>query len=193
MYRRRSGLNFGRQKKKVNVPLLKEAAVWTAEILIVMLIAVTMVYFGGMRTSVVGQSMSETLNNGDEVLVNRFTYILTDPKPNDIIVFLPNGNEKSHYYVKRVIAVPGDTILIQNGEVYVNGEPFAEEVDVSAMEDAGLAAEEMTLGNDEYFVLGDNRNNSEDSRYANIGNIKKEYIIGKAWFRITSWSNFGFL
>lgn len=193
MYRRRSGLNFGRQKKKVNVPLLKEAAVWTAEILIVMLIAVTMVYFGGMRTSVVGQSMSETLNNGDEVLVNRFTYILTDPKPNDIIVFLPNGNEKSHYYVKRVIAVPGDTILIQNGEVYVNGEPFTEEVDVSAMEDAGLATEEMTLGNDEYFVLGDNRNNSEDSRYANIGNIKKEYIIGKAWFRITSWSNFGFL
>ena len=193
MYRRRSGLNFGRQKKKVNVPLLKEAAVWTAEILIAMLIAVTMVYFGGMRTSVVGQSMSETLNNGDEVLVNRFTYILTDPKPNDIIVFLPNGNEKSHYYVKRVIAVPGDTILIQNGEVYVNGEPFTEEVDVSAMEDAGLAAEEMTLGNDEYFVLGDNRNNSEDSRYANIGNIKKEYIIGKAWFRITSWSDFGFL
>lgn len=193
MYRRRSGLNFGRQKKKVNVPLLKEAAVWTAEILIVMLIAVTMVYFGGMRTSVVGQSMSETLNNGDEVLVNRFTYILTDPKPNDIIVFLPNGNEKSHYYVKRVIAVPGDTILIQNGEVYVNGEPFTEEVDVSAMEDAGLATEEMTLGNDEYFVLGDNRNNSEDSRYANIGNIKKEYIIGKAWFRITSWSDFGFL
>ena len=193
MYRRRSGLNFGRQKKKVNVSLLKEAAVWTVEILIVMLIAVTMVYFGGMRTSVVGQSMSETLNNGDEVLVNRFTYILTDPKPNDIIVFLPNGNEKSHYYVKRVIAVPGDTILIQNGEVYVNGEPFTEEVDVSAMEDAGLAAEEMTLGNDEYFVLGDNRNNSEDSRYANIGNIKKEYIIGKAWFRITSWSDFGFL
>ena len=95
--------------------------------------------------------------------------------------------------MKRVIAVPGDTILIQNGEVYVNGEPFTEEVDVSAMEDAGLATEEMTLGNDEYFVLGDNRNNSEDSRYANIGNIKKEYIIGKAWFRITSWSNFGFL
>ncbi len=193
MYRRRSGLNFGRQKKKVNVPLLKEAAVWIVEILIVMLIAVTMVYFGGIRTSVVGQSMSETLNNGDEVLVNRFTYILTDPKPNDIIVFLPNGNEKSHYYVKRVIAVPGDTVLIQNGEVYVNGEPFAEEVDVSAIEDAGLAGEEMTLGNDEYFVLGDNRNNSEDSRYANIGNIKKEYIIGKAWFRITSWSDFGFL
>lgn len=193
MYRRRSGLNFGRRKKKMNVPLLKEAAVWTIEILIVMMIAITLVYFGGMRTSVVGQSMSETLNNGDEVLVNRFTYILTDPKPNDIIVFLPNGNEKSHYYVKRVIAVPGDTVLIQDGEVYVNGEPFEEEVDVSAIEDAGLASEEMTLGNNEYFVLGDNRNNSEDSRYANIGNIKKEYIIGKAWFRITSWSNFGFL
>lgn len=193
MRRYRSGLNFGRQKRKVNVPLLKEVAVWAGEILIVMLMAVTLVYFAGMRTSVVGQSMAETLNSGDEILVNRFTYLLSDPKQNDIVVFLPNGNEKSHYYVKRVIAVPGDTVLIENGEVYVNGELFQEEVDVSSIEDAGLAAEQITLEKDEYFVLGDNRNNSEDSRYANIGNIKKEYIIGKAWFRITSWSNFGFL
>ncbi|MGN0350378.1 MAG: signal peptidase I [Roseburia sp.] len=193
MRRHRSGLNFGRQKRKVNVPLLKEVAVWAGEILIVMLMAITLVYFAGMRTSVVGQSMAETLSSGDEILVNRFTYLLTDPKQNDIIVFLPNGNEKSHYYVKRVIAVPGDTVLIEKGEVYVNGELFQEEIDVSSIEDAGLASEQITLGNDEYFVLGDNRNNSEDSRYANIGNIKKEYIIGKAWFRITSWSDFGFI
>ena len=106
---------------------------------------------------------------------------------------LPNGNEKSHYYIKRVIAVPGDTLQIKNGEVYVNGELFAEDVDVAQMEDAGLAAEEVTLGEDEYFVLGDNRNNSEDSRYANIGNIKKEYIIGKVWFRVTPFKDFGFL
>ena len=108
----------------------------------------------------------------------------TCDKANDIIVFLPNGNEKSHYYVKRVVAVPGDTVLIKDGALYVNDKLFDEEVEVASMEDAGLAAEEITLGADEFFVLGDNRNNSEDSRYANIGNIKKEHIIGKAWFRM---------
>lgn len=193
MRRRRSGLNFGRQKKKINMAIVKEVFVWTVEIAITLLVAFTLVYFVGLRTSVVGQSMAETLNGGDEILVNRFVYKVTNPKPNDIIVFLPNGNEKSHYYIKRVIAVPGDTVLIENGVVYVNGKTFDEDVDVASIEEAGLAAEEITLGQDEFFVLGDNRNNSEDSRYANIGNIKKEYIIGKAWFRVAPWGDFGFL
>lgn len=166
---------------------------WAVEIMIAVLLAFTFVYFIGLRTSVVGQSMSETLEGGDEILVNRFVYKVTNPKVNDIIVFLPNGNEKSHYYVKRVVAVPGDTVLIEDGVLYVNGEAFEEEIDVARMEEAGLAAEEVKLASDEYFVLGDNRNNSEDSRYANIGNIKKEYIIGKAWFRVSPWSSFGFL
>lgn len=192
-YGRKSGLNFGRRKRKVNVAIAKEVLIWTAEILLTMMLAFTFVYFIGLRTSVVGQSMADTLNSGDEILVNRFIYKVTNPKVNDIIVFLPNGNEKSHYYVKRVVALPGDTVLIEKGVLYVNGEPFKEEVDVASMEDAGLAAEEMTLGNNEFFVLGDNRNNSEDSRYANIGNIKKEHIIGKAWFRVAPWGEIGFL
>ena len=191
--RRKGGLNFGKQRKRVNITVIKEVFGWLLEILLVVLLAWTFVYFVGLRTSVVGQSMAETLESGDEILVNRFIYKITDPKANDIIVFLPNGNEKSHYYVKRVIAVPGDKVLIQNGIVYVNGEPFAEEIDADYIEEAGLAGEEMTLGKDEYFVLGDNRNNSEDSRYANVGNVKKEYIIGKAWFRVSPWSGFGFL
>ena len=135
MRRRRSGLNFGRQKKKVNMSVVKEVCVWIIEIAITLLVAFTLVYFVGLRTSVVGQSMAETLNGGDEILVNRFIYKVTDPRPNDVIVFLPNGNEKSHYYIKRVIAVPGDTLQIKNGEVYVNGELFAEDVDVAQMED----------------------------------------------------------
>ena len=191
--RKRSGLNFGRRKKKVNMGIVKEVAGWIFEIVVTVLIAFTCVYFAGLRTSVVGQSMEETLSSGDEILVNRFLYKVTDPKPNDLVVFLPNGNEKSHYYVKRVIAVPGDTVLIRNGAVYVNGELFQEEAEVASIEKAGLAAEEITLGDDEYFVLGDNRNNSEDSRYANIGNVKKEYMIGKAWFRIAPLGKFGFL
>ena len=93
MRRRRSGLNFGRQKKKVNMSVVKEACVWIIEIAITLLVAFTLVYFVGLRTSVVGQSMAETLNGGDEILVNRFIYKVTDPRPNDVIVFLPNGND----------------------------------------------------------------------------------------------------
>lgn len=193
MRKRRSGLNFGRQKKKVNMALVKEVLIWSIEIVMAVALAVTFVYFIGMRTSVVGQSMAETLNGGDTILVNRFVYKVTNPKPDDIIVFLPNGNEKSHYYVKRVVAVPGDTVYIENGILFVNGEQYKDEIEVSSMEDAGLAAEEITLGTDEFFVLGDNRNNSEDSRYANIGNIKKEYIIGKAWFRVAPLGDMGFI
>lgn len=173
--------------------IVKEVCSWVIEIVITLVLAFTFVYFIGLRTSAVGQSMAETINGGDQILINRFIYKVTDPKPNDIIVFLPNGNEKSHLYIKRVIAVPGDTVLIQNGVIYVNGELFEEEIEVAAIEEPGLAAEEIVLGDDEYFVLGDNRNNSEDSRYANIGNVKKEHIIGKAWFRVLPWGDFGFL
>ena len=190
--RGREGLNFGRQKRKINVTAVREVFSWMIEILLAIVLAFTFVYFIGLRTSVVGQSMSPTLVSGDEILVNRFVYKVTDPKRGDIIVFLPNGNEKSHYYVKRVIGVPGDTVLIQNGAVYINGEVYKEEIEAAAIEEAGLVSEEITLDSDEYFVLGDNRNNSEDSRYANIGNIKKDYIIGKAWFRVAPFSSFGF-
>lgn len=193
MRHRKSGLNFGKRKAKINISLIKEIFTWVIELVIVLAVAFVLVYFIGLRTSVVGQSMSETLENEDEILVNRFIYKITQPKKNDIIVFLPNGNTKSHYYVKRVIAVPGDTVQIRDGVLYVNGEVYEDEIDCATMEDAGLAEEEITVGEDEYFVLGDNRNNSEDSRYANIGNVKKEYIVGKAWFVISPFSKFGFL
>ncbi len=190
---KKSGLHFGKEKKKVNIPIVKEVITWIVEILIVLAIAFVFVCYIGLRTSVVGQAMSPTLENRQEILVNRFIYSITNPKPNDIVVFLPNGNEKSHYYVKRVIAVPGDKVQIKDGAVYVNGELFDEKAETAAILDAQLAAEEIELGEDEYFVLGDNRNNSEDSRYANIGNVKKEYIIGKAWFIVSPFQDFGFL
>ena len=189
--RRKSGLNFGRRKKKINFAVVKEVLSWTVEIALTLLIAFTFVYFIGLRTSVVGQSMSKTLNGGDQILVNRFVYKVTDPKTNDIVVFLPNGNEKSHYYVKRVIGVPGDTVQIKNGTVYVNGKAFDEETDVASIEDAGLAAEEITLGAEEYFVLGDNRDNSNDSRYKEVGPVKRSKITGRIIFRFYPWKNAG--
>ena len=191
--RRRSSLNFGRTRKKFNVEKFKEIMAWVIQIAAVIFMAYVCVSFFGVRTNVVGQAMSATLDNGDEVLINKFVYVISNPKADDVIVFLPNGNEKSHYYVRRVIGVPGDKIQIKDGAVYVNGVLYNEKIEVASMEEAGIASEEITLGEDEYFVLGDNRNNSEDSRYANIGNIKEEYIVGKAWFRLESESGMGFI
>lgn len=193
MRRRTSGLSFYHKKKKINIGLLKEIVVWIAEILLTIAAAVIMVSFFGFHVSVIGPSMSPTLESGEKVLVNRFVYKLFDPKRDDLIVFQPNGNEKSHYYVKRVIALPGDTVQIKEGEIYVNGEPFQEAVSVEAIENAMMAENEILVGEDEYFVLGDNRNNSEDSRYASIGNVKKEHITGQAWMIVSPWNRIGLL
>lgn len=191
--RRASGLDFNRKKRKVNTGLVKEVTVWAGEILLTIFTAVVLVLFVGFRVTVVGPSMSTTLESGEKILVNRMSYKLFDPKQNDLIVFLPNGNEKSHYYVKRVIALPGDRVQIKEGVVYINGEPFEEKVEVPAIENPLLAEEELLVGDDEYFVLGDNRNNSEDSRYASIGNVKKEHIVGKPWLIISPFDRVGFL
>jgi len=191
--RRRSGLQFGKQRRKFNLPLFKEIFGWVVQIAIVIFIAYFIVNFWGTSTTVVGQAMEDNLENNDQILLDKFTYVLTNPQPGDVVVFLPNGNDKSHYYVRRVIAVPGDKVQIIDGAVYVNGERFNEKVTVAAMQEAGIAKEEITLGDGEYFVLGDNRNNSEDSRHANIGNVKKEYIIGIAWYKFNSIKDMSFI
>ena len=191
--KRRNGLNFSRRRRKFNMPLFKEVMSWVIECAIVIFIAYTLVTFFGCRTTVVGNAMNDTLTNEEQILVNRFVYNVSSPKQGDVIAFLPNGNEKSHYYVRRVVACPGDTVQIKDGTVYVNGEVYQEKIMVASIEDAGVASEEIKLGDDEYFVLGDNRNNSEDSRLANIGNVKKSYIIGKAWFYFKSIGNMGFI
>ena len=179
-----------RKKKEVNMTIVKEILSWTVEILITLVIAFTFVYFIGLRTSVVGQSMSETLESGDEILVNRFIYKVSDPKPNDIIVFLPNGNEKSHYYVKRVIGLPGETVEIVDGKVYINGSdtPLEEPYLPEPMEGSYGP---YTVPEGSYFMLGDNRNNSRDARYWENKFVKKEKIIAKVLFCYYPLSQFG--
>ena len=193
MARRSKGLNFRKKKRELNIPLLREIAIWILEIAITVAIAGVCVYFVGVRTTVVGQSMSDQLQDGEQVLINRFIYKVSKPKIGDVIVFLPNGNEKSHYYIKRVVAAGGDTVQIIDGVIYVNGQP-SENVHFSGtISDSGVAADEITLEPDECFVMGDNPGGSEDSRFANIGNVKSDYIIGKAWFKVLPLSDAGFV
>lgn len=187
---RSGGLSFRRRKKKVPAGTTKNIALLAVKIVLALFLAFVVVFSVGMKVTVSGNSMEPAVSDGDSILVNRLIYALSDPKAGDVVVFLPNGNEKSHYYVKRVVAVPGDTVRIIDGVLYVNGEMYDEE-DTEAIVSAGLAEEEITVGEDEYFVLGDNRNSSEDSRYANIGNVNKGYISGKAWFYFRSFSEMG--
>ena len=137
--------------------------------------------------------MKPVLKNGDVVLVNRIVYNATTPKRGDIIVFKPKGNENTHYYIKRIVGLPGETVEIIENSVYINGEKLSEDYETTAIDDVGILSEKIQLGSDEYFVLGDDRENSEDSRSADVGPVKRSYIYGKAWFIVSPRKDFGFI
>ena len=186
-----AGLTFRKRKKRVNYQVIKEGFIWMAELALTFVIACLLVINFGVMTSNVGQSMEPTLASGDRVLTNRLIYKLTEPKRGDLVVFKPNGNENSHYYIKRVVGLPGETIQIIDGFIYIDGEVLVEEIKFEKMTHAGIAEEEIELGEGEFFVLGDNRNASEDSRNAEIGAIKKQDITSKAWFNTSFGDYFG--
>ncbi len=183
MARRYNGLSFYQRKKLISSEKISEAASWIFIVALAVLLAFFLVFTLGMRTTVIGTSMETSLHNGQVVFLNRVVYNILQPSRGDVIAFRPNGNVNAHYSVKRVVAVPGDTVQIMNGVLYLNGEPQDEMFD-DQIADAGVAEDLMKLGEDEYFVMGDNCNSSEDSRSVNLGNIKKEYIVGKVWFHM---------
>jgi signal peptidase I len=186
-------LNFYKKKKKISTLLLKEIFIWIFDIAVVLFIAFSLVHFIGQKTSIIGDSMSPTLENEDVVIINRLIYEVSTPDRNDIVVFKLLGNEKLHYYIKRVIGLPGETVQIIEGKIYIDGELLEENIDVEVINNSGIASNPITIGTDEYFVLGDNRNNSEDSRFAEIGNVNINDIAGKAWFRISPKEKIGFI
>lgn len=137
--------------------------------------------------------MDPTLAAGDTLLIDRTTYIFSAPQRGDIIAFKLSDDKKASTHIKRVIGLPGETIQIKDGQILIDGETYQEQKNFPSIQNAGLAEEEITLGKGEYFVLGDNRNNSEDSRFVDVGNVKKNNIIGKLWFVISPKDAFGFL
>ena len=190
---RNKGLSFYKKKKKISQALLREIFSWIFGIALSVFLAGVIVIFLGRSARVVGMSMEPTLENGQQIYIDRFTYILSSPKAGDVVAFLPNGNENSHYYIKRIIALPGESVEIVENSVYINGEKLQEDYETSKIDDVGIVNEKIKLGSDEYFVLGDDRQNSEDSRNANVGNVKYSYIYGKAWFVISPKTHFGFV
>ncbi|WOO36930.1 signal peptidase I [Anaerocolumna sp. AGMB13020] len=165
--------------KKVVMSLL----IWLIEIAAVVTLAYYITHYALEKTLMSGQSMESTLKDQDNILINKFAYVFSDPKRFDVIVFKQSDKEHSYLNIKRVIGLPGETVRIIDGKVYIDGTILKESVETEVITNAGLAEEEIKLEENEFFVLGDNRNNSEDSRFANIGNIVTGDIIGKAWIR----------
>ena len=172
---------------------------WVREIIstavyLLAVVAVTFLFvqFVGQRTHVNGDSMNVTLEDGDNLIVDKLSYRFSEPERYDIIVFPYQYQEKT-YYIKRIIGMPGETVQIIDGMVYIDGEMLDESYGKEVMQYSGVAGDQIELGNDEYFVLGDNRNNSSDSRDPSVGNIKEDQIIGKAFIRIWPLNKFGIL
>ena len=187
-----SNLRFGKKKRRINYDLFREILKWTFQIAIVCFIAFVLVWYFGKRVSVIGNSMNPELGNGDVTLINKVIYNMSTPKRGDVIAYASNGNDASHYSIKRIVGLPGETIEIQDGKILINSKEIKERYQTTAIEDVGVLSEPMKLGNNEYFVLGDDRQNSEDSRNVDIGNVKRTDIVGKVWFVIAG-ENFGFV
>lgn len=179
------------KKREGEISIIRELLGWIVYIIIIIALTYLIVTYIGQRTSVQGSSMETTLSDGDNLIVDKISYRFRDPSRYDIIVF-PYQYEEDTYYIKRIIGLPGETVQVKDGAVYINDELLESDIyGREPMNDPGIAAEPITLGEDEYFVLGDNRNNSSDSRSPSVGVLHREDLIGRAWVRIYPFSKMG--
>ncbi|MCI8515879.1 MAG: signal peptidase I [Hungatella sp.] len=160
---------------------LRRGICWIVDIVVVISLAWFVVYGFGTQIRIMGQSMAPLLRGDDVVLMDRLTYDFKDPDRLDIVVF-EREDHKSN--VKRVIGLPGEVVQVIDGVVHIDGSPLKASRALDQVVLAGIAENPVTLGEDEYFLMGDNRDQSEDSRFENIGNVKREQIRGKVWLRL---------
>lgn len=163
---------------------------WIVDCAVMVALACFLVFCFGSRTEMNGSSMSPVLESGDVVLMDRLSYDIGKPDRFDIAVFEREGQQPG---IKRIIGLPGETVQIKNGSVYINGKLLKAENGLGETTIAGAAEYPVELGEDEYFLLGDNRESSEDSRFSGIGNIKGENLIGRVWLRFQPFSRIGFV
>lgn len=182
-----------KEEEEKKTSIVREIIDTSVYLLVVLALTYLVITYVGQRTEVNGSSMETTLSDGDNLIVDKISYRFHDPERFDIIVF-PYRYAEDTYYIKRIIGLPGETVRIDNdGVIYINEEPLDEHYGREVIQGAGLAYSGITLGDDEYFVLGDNRNNSYDSRMPDVGNLKRTELIGKAFIRIWPFSKFGIL
>ena len=170
---------------------LKDILSTSLYLLIVLVMTFLVVTYVGQRTKVIGSSMSPTLADGDNLIVDKISYRFHDPERFDIVVFPFRYADKT-YYIKRIIGLPGETVYIdEEGTIYIDGEVLNENFGKEVIQDPGRAYEPVKLGTDEYFVLGDNRNHSQDSRDPYVGVLKRSDLMGRAFVRIYPLNKFG--
>lgn len=178
-------------EKNAEKNIMKELLGWILYLLLVVGLTYLILTYVGQRTRVSGHSMETTLSNGDNLIVDKLSYRFRAPKRFDIIVF-PFKYEENTYYIKRIIGLPGETVQVIDGCAYIDGELLKSDIyGAELMEDPGIADEPLTLGEDEYFVLGDNRNHSSDSRDPSVGILTRKDLLGKAWVRIYPFDKLG--
>lgn len=180
----------GRKERDPHYNIVKELLTTIIYMGGVILLVFILHTYVGQKVVVDGSSMNPTLENGDNLWVDKLRYKVTDPQRFDVIVF-PYRKGSDILFIKRIIGLPGETVQIDNGNIYINGELLVENYGNAPMLDPGTASSKVVLAHDEYFVLGDNRNNSNDSRKSDVGNIKRENIMGKAVLRLTPFDKFG--
>ena len=165
---------------------------WVFEIVVTLVLAAMVGIMLFQTVAMQESSMEPTIAVGDRFFINRVVYKFSSPKRGDLIVFRTNASDDAALHIRRVIGLPGETIQISGGRILIDGEAYKEGKDFPMISNPGLASSSITLESGEYFVLGDNRNNSEDSRYADIGMVKKRYIAGKIWFTCAPFEKLGF-
>lgn len=173
--------------------VLKEILSTSLYLLFVLCAIYLVIHFVGQRTQVQGSSMEPKLSSDDNLIVDKISYRFHDPERFDIVVF-PFRYEENTFYIKRVIGLPGETIQIDEmGNILIDGNILEESYGKEVIQNPGRAYEEIVLADDEYFLMGDNRNNSTDSRDPSVGNVRRDEIVGRAWLRIWPLDKFGFI
>lgn len=180
----------GKEKKR-SKSMLRTILGYILYILVIIGLTWMIVTFVGQRTRVSGQSMETTLQDGDNLIVDKISYRFHDPSRYDIIVF-PYKYEENTFYIKRIIGLPGEIVQVKDGYTYINGKKLTSDIyGREVMDEPGIAEEPIKLGSDEYFVLGDNRNHSQDSRDPYVGVLKRSDLLGRAFIRIYPLNKFG--
>ena len=163
---------------------LRSIVGWIVELVAVVLVAFVCTYAFGQRVAVVDTSMEPTLTVGDKALLNTAVKAFGSLKRGDVVAYRTGSDANASIQIRRIIGLPGETIQIRDGQIFINGELYVEKRDFPSILNPGLAENEITLGGTEYFVMGDSRNNSEDSRHVDVGNVEKDRILGKLWLKL---------